>query len=131
MAQTTQTKKRKTASSSRKTTERKKEVFLTTFDKGLGNISTACDKAGIGRSTFYRWIKADKKFAEAVDDINEKSIDFAETALKKLISDGNVTSIIFYLKTKGKDRGYVEKIETEELGEKLPPVQIVLPDNGR
>jgi len=111
--------------------KRKKEQFLVAFKSSLGNVSDACNGAGIGRTTFYRWKEKDKEFKQAVSDINEEALDFAETALKKLIQEGNVASIIFYLKTKGKDRGYVEKIETEELGEALPPVQIVLPSNKR
>ena len=42
-------------------------------------------------------------------DQKEAILDFAESKLKQEINDGNITAIIFFLKTKGKIRGYVEK----------------------
>ena len=42
-------------------------------------------------------------------------LDFAESQLHKQIKDGNPSSTIFYLKTKGKNRGYYEKILNENL----------------
>ena len=38
-------------------------------------------------------------------------IDFAETQLQSLIKDKDKAAIFFYLKTKGKHRGYVEKYD--------------------
>ena len=38
-------------------------------------------------------------------------LDFAESKLYELVDDKHPTAIIFLLKTKGKDRGYVERQE--------------------
>ena len=54
--------------------------------------------------------------AEAWEAIREKRHDYVENALHKLIRDGNVTAIIFYLKTQAKDRGYVERQELTGAG---------------
>ncbi|MDR3142731.1 MAG: hypothetical protein LBU37_13545, partial [Tannerellaceae bacterium] len=46
-------------------------------------------------------------------NIADIAIDFAESNLHKRIKEGDTTSIIFYLKTKGKKRGYIEKSEID------------------
>ena len=44
-------------------------------------------------------------------------MDFVESKLHKQIKDDNTTATIFYLKTKGKKRGYVERREVEMTAE--------------
>jgi hypothetical protein len=43
------------------------------------------------------------------------TIDFAESQLHKQIKEGSTAATIFFLKTKGKQRGYVERIEHKDL----------------
>lgn len=112
-----------------------KKALLAALEKTLGVVSEACKIAELDRTTFYNYQKEDAEFAAAVKDIQEISLDFAESKLFQLI-DGvwlegkgedqnepptyklppNVTATIFYLKTKGKDRGYVEKQEIQHSG---------------
>lgn len=68
----------------------------------------------IDRSTISKRIAKDEKLAAAVADVEEIALDMAENALLKAIKNGNITAIIFYLKTKGKNRGYVEKEEPKK-----------------
>lgn len=99
------------------------------LEKYNGVVSVACQAIGLARSTFYLWCKEDSEFKEAVDEINEVSIDFVENKLFELIEgvtikgesaiykkQPDVTAIIFYLKTKAKTRGYVEKTQIEHSG---------------
>jgi hypothetical protein len=58
-------------------------------------------------------LEEDSDYAEAVKDIQESAIDFAESSLHQQIKDKIPSSTIFYLKTKGKNRGYVEKQQIE------------------
>lgn len=90
-----------------------KKALIEALEKSLGVVTTACKLVGVNRSTFYQYVKDDPEFAEAVKDIEEVTIDFAESQLHKQIKDGNTTATIFYLKTKGKKRGYVEKTEID------------------
>ncbi len=90
---------------------RNKENLLSALENTLGVVSTACKKCSISRKTFYEYKKNDKDFANAVDDISEICLDFAESQLFKQIKDGNTTATIFFLKTKGKKRGYIERME--------------------
>ena len=98
-------------------TAKKKADFLIAFDKNAGNISQACRAIGINRSTFYDWKGEDDAFAQAVEDIEEGLIDWGESALKNRIIAGDTTAVIFFLKTKGKKRGYVERQEMALSGE--------------
>ena len=81
------------------------------LEKSLGVVTTACKNVNIHRSTFYKYYQDDPNFKNSVDDIQNVALDFAESKLHKLIQNENVTAIIFYLKTKGKNRGYVERNE--------------------
>ena len=65
-------------------------------------VHIACDKAGVGRATYYRWRKEDKEFTEAANQALEDGSllvnDMAESQLLAAIKDRNLTAIIFWLK---------------------------------
>ena len=86
--------------------------FLKALKLSLGNVTGACAKVKISRQTYYNWLKI-PEFAEAVDVVNESNLDYAESKLLSLIRQENPTAIIFYLKTKGKKRGYIERVEND------------------
>jgi hypothetical protein len=92
-------------------TEHHKKAVLEALEKSLGVVTTACKSVGIGRTQFYNWLKQDEDFAVLVEDIQNIALDFAESQLHKQIGDGNTSATIFYLKTKGKNRGYIERQE--------------------
>ena len=96
-----------------KSEQLKKEQLLEALTKSLGIVSTACLSVGVSRTTYYKYYNEDEQFKSQVDDISDIAIDFAESQLFELIKGGNITAVIFYLKTKGKKRGYVEKQEIE------------------
>jgi hypothetical protein len=94
-------------------TEHKKRAMIQALEKTLGVITTACKTADVGRTQFYEWLKTDKDFKSEVDNIKNIALDFAESQLHKQIQEGNTTATIFFLKTQGKKRGYVERQEVE------------------
>ena len=65
-------------------------------------VQIACEKAGIGRATYYRWRKEDAGFAQTSDQaLQDGSLlvnDMAESQLMSAIKDKNMTAIIFWLK---------------------------------
>lgn len=89
----------------------RKKAMIEALEKSLGIVTTAAKAAGIDRSTHYDWLKDDEDYRKAVDSIQDIALDFAESKLHKQIENGEVSSTIFYLKTKGKKRGYVERQE--------------------
>ena len=91
----------------------KKEAILKALENSLGVVTVACKKADIPRSTYYKWLKEDKDFAKDVKEIENIALDFAESQLHTQMKDGSTSATIFYLKTKGKKRGYVERSELD------------------
>ena len=91
----------------------KKESILEALEKSLGVVTMACKSADVPRSTYYKWLKEDEEFTKAVKDIENIALDFGESQLHKQIGDGNTSATIFFLKTKGKKRGYIERSELD------------------
>jgi hypothetical protein len=88
-----------------------KKAMIEALEKSLGIVTTAAKAAGIDRNTHYTWMKKDEAYAQAVRELEDIPLDFAESQLHKQIKNGNTPATIFYLKTKGRRRGYVEKVE--------------------
>ena len=91
----------------------KKETILKALENSLGVVTVACKQADIPRSTYYKWLKEDEEFAQDVKEIENIALDFAESQLHTQMKDGSTSATIFYLKTKGKKRGYVERSELD------------------
>jgi hypothetical protein len=82
-----------------------------------GMITIAARRLGCGRKTIYEYMKRHPEIVEAREEAEERMLDFAESKLFTKISDGDMTAIIWFLKTKGKKRGYVERQEMEQTGD--------------
>jgi hypothetical protein len=76
-----------------------------------GYVSKAASLLRCTPQTVYNYRDRFITVAEAWNAIRERRHDFVENALHKQIKDGNITAIIFYLKTQAKGRGYVERQE--------------------
>ncbi len=92
-------------------TETRKKAMIQALEKSLGVVTTAARQVGIERTTHYVWMKEDAEYKEAVQSIEDIALDFVETKLHTLIQNEDTAATIFYLKTKGKKRGYIERQE--------------------
>lgn len=79
------------------------------------NISATCSALKISRTTWYRWLKGDPELKQLINDSEQALLDNAETMLYKKVTEGDLTAIIFTLKTKGKNRGYTERVEFDDV----------------
>lgn len=81
--------------------------------KKIPIIEVACQKVSISRASVYRWKTNDKEFAAAVEEAvtegNALVNDLAESQLLNAIKNGNLTAIIFWLKSR--NRRYSDKVE--------------------
>lgn len=89
-------------------TAENKDKFLVAYEQKAGNVSQACEAIGIARQTFYEWCHKDDIFNTRQQEVKDTLVDFAEATLLTLIKEKNPTATIFFLKTQGKHRGYVE-----------------------
>jgi hypothetical protein len=107
----------------------KKEQILIALEEKKGIVTEACNSIGLARSTYYKWLNEDAEFKLLVEDIQEVAIDYVEGKLFEKITGVAVkkgetvydvppsdVAIIFYLKTRAKKRGYVERQEIENSG---------------
>lgn len=83
----------------------KQKEFLQVLEKTLGVVTVALDKTGISREEYDEWME-NIFFKKRYDEVQHKSIDYVENQLMREINKGNLQAITFYLKTKGKNRGY-------------------------
>lgn len=87
------------------------EKIAEVYKKKGCNITAACAALNITRQTFYTRKAKSKKLQELIEEADESLLDFAESKLIEHINNNDITSLIFFLKTKGKKRGYVERTE--------------------
>ena len=139
--------------------ERRKKTFLRLFPNKACNISETCKSINVDRKTYYKWIAADEDFKEKVDYIQESFIDMAESQLLKMITgytdsyerayrekgvlkteivnkrvSPDNTCLIFFLKTKGKERGYIESNKMDITSDDKPiqaGTQIIFVDSSK
>lgn len=82
--------------------QREEKMLLIEQLKKLPIIGIACEKVGLNRSTYYRWMKEDKRFAAAAREARREGVllvnDMAESLLLSQMKSGNLTAMIFWLK---------------------------------
>lgn len=97
-----------------------------------GILGAAAQNLGIHRNTIQRYINRHPELQKVRDEATEAITDLAESKLISAIKKEYPWAICFYLKTKGKDRGYTTGTDITSKGEKLSSgVKIIMPDNGR
>lgn len=103
------------------------EEIVDIYEKKACNLTATAKALAMSRMQLYNWRAKNRKLDEAMRQCEESMLDNTESELFKQIKDGNITAIIFFLKTKGKNRGYYEKVENnvktnafEELMKSLP-----------
>lgn len=83
----------------------KKRTFLAALIQAGGNVSTACDEAGLDRRKAYEWRSNDVEFAAKWDDALNQGLDALEGEARRRAFEG-VEEPVFY---KGEVVGYIRK----------------------
>lgn len=106
-------------------TAMKKRLLVQAMKDNLGIVSKATAIVGISRNQFYHYYNTDAVFRAEIDEIDEITLDFAESQLLKKIEEGSERSILFYMKYKGKKRGYTDSLDITTNGENVNNVSVI------
>ena len=100
------------------------EQIAEALEHSAGIFTVAAKMLGCAPNTISNKVRVSKKLRKLVAEIKYKTLDLAEAQLLKKLKEGNMTAIIFYLKTQGKERGYVERVQEQAVGRNGEPVDI-------
>jgi hypothetical protein len=76
-----------------------------------GLVSLAAARLGCSTEAIYSRARKPGKVAEALTRERERMLDVAELSLYRKVQEGEGWAVCFYLKTRGKHRGYVQRQE--------------------
>ncbi|RUV19940.1 hypothetical protein EOB77_00725 [Mesorhizobium sp. M7A.F.Ca.MR.228.00.0.0] len=87
-----------------------------------GGIKTvAAERLNVGRTTLYAFLNEHPEIQEADSEIADELLDVAEGQVVIALRSGDLQTVRWYLELKGKDRGYVRRIE--QTGKNGGPVE--------
>lgn len=87
------------------------EQVIQAVRKNKGILTLAARDLGCTRQTLHNYVNRYTTVADEVSSQREGLLDLAEGKLFEQVNAGNITAIIFTLKTLGKHRGYIERQE--------------------
>jgi len=85
--------------------------IIKALQKTHGMIYLAAEALGCEPKTVYNHINKNPTVKAALDNENEKMLDASELQLYSAVMDRNSWAVKYHLSTKGKSRGYVERIQ--------------------
>lgn len=117
---------------SKKQPEKYKKLLLEALERTMGIVTPACKEVGISRDRFYTYYNSDEEFRRKVDDIQDIQVDFVEGQLFRKIREGSERSILFYMRYRGKKRGYSDSVDITTGGDKLDnQIKIIFLDGDK
>jgi hypothetical protein len=95
-----------------------------------GNISAIARAFQVSRAAIYDYISNKPDLKQLIQDERESMIDDAESEIYKQFKKGNTAALIFFLKTQGKQRGYVERQELTGKDGQEVTIKVVYDDSN-
>jgi hypothetical protein len=110
---------------------KKKPLTISQIDNGMratgGFLTYTAKKLGVTYNAIYARIQKSPQLKRTQAEIQESYLDLTEHSLIKKIKDEDLGAICFFLKCKGKSRGYVEKsLENQQEEQKAQPIQVII-----
>lgn len=94
--------------------------FLAAYLRNKGNVTKACEIAGVkSRSTYHDWLQTEV-FKTAMDSTIESHNDMVFQRILTMALSLDKDMLKFWAKNQMKHRGFVEKTEIEQVGAAIP-----------
>ena len=72
-----------------------KEQMLKALEGSLGIVTTALKSCDLSRTNYYKWLKEDAEFSQAVNDVELVAQDFVKSKFYECIKD-KVPSVVIH-----------------------------------
>lgn len=102
-----------------------KKIVIEALENSGGFVSEASKKLRCSSQAVYDFLKRNEDVKLIKQQIDERYLDMAESKLLQLINQGNLGAICFFLKCKGKNRGYVERQEVDHSGTTTQRIEVI------
>jgi len=102
-------------------------AFLEHLEKNAGLYAITCKQLGVQRTVFFQWKNRLPEFAEKVDEINERMIEYVQSKLLENVRNNDIVAIKFWLKAKAKNQGFGDDT-TLEINNIQPILNITVSD---
>ena len=96
-----------------------KEAFIAHYAR-YGNVGTACDKAAISRTTFYRWQEHDETFGFAYEQAKADYCDTLRHEIRRRAHDGVLKPVYQRGEKVGSIREYSDTLLIFEAKARMP-----------
>lgn len=106
------------------------EQFIKAIPNTGGIVTAIARRVGCDRHTARKFIDEHPTVAAAYRDETERVLDLAETQTIKAIEKGDMQTVRYYLSTKGRNRGYVERQEVTGADGGAVTLKVVYGDDG-
>ena len=90
----------------------------------FGNVALSARRLGVSREYLSRTISKTPALKTILESAREERVDHAESALSRAVINGEAWAVCFTLKTLGKSRGYVERVQQEISGRDGKEIEI-------
>lgn len=107
-----------------------KSTIKSALEKARGNVALTAEILGVTRQTVYSYMARYPDLAGVRADAENYILDIAEAHIEKAVLGGDMDAIKFYLRTKGRVRGYMTSGQMVVSGDKDAPLVVKLKIEG-
>jgi len=101
------------------------DQFVTVLTECKGMMFVAARRLGCDYHTMQRRVRQSKHLQAVITEQAGQVLDTAELKLFQAITTGDLGAIKYILSTKGKDRGYIERVENRVSSDPDQPITVI------